>query len=63
MYKPVIYTILVMAVLLFLWWFTGGTITGYLKYPSPVEKSAQFAWQNFQTGLANIFEALFKINK
>lgn len=60
MRKSLFYTILVMAFLLFLWWFSGGTLTGYIRYPSPAEKTLQFAWGNFQTGLATVFEALFK---
>lgn len=60
MSKSLFYTILVMGALLFLWWFTGGTLSGYLRSPSPAEKTLQFAWQNFQTGLATVFEALFK---
>ena len=48
----------IMLVLIFLWWFSGGTIWGGYLSPSPAEKTLAFVWQNFNLGLATIFEAI-----
>lgn len=45
---------LTMIVLFFLWWFSGGSILGQTR-DSPLEKTTLFAWQNFNNGLAVIF--------
>ncbi len=58
MKNPFLLTILVMFVLYFLWWFSGGTLTGILQQPIPAQQFAAFMWQNFQTGAATIFEAI-----
>lgn len=48
--------ILSIVVLVSLWWFSGGSVLGQLR-ESPAEKSALFVWQNFNSGLAVIFDA------
>jgi hypothetical protein len=45
-------------VLIFLWWFVGGNIAGIYTRPSPAEKSFAFLWQNFNLGLATVFEVI-----
>ena len=50
-----------MLFLLFLWWFSGGTIIGAINRPAPFEIFASFAWDNFQTGAATIFEAFSRL--
>jgi len=50
----------VMLCLIFLWWFTGGTIWGY-RQPAPAQKVAAFVWENFNYGLATIFDAISNI--
>ncbi len=57
MKKPYLLASLVMIVLFFLWWFSGGTIWGYVT-PSPAEQFFAFTWQNFKTGLAVVFDTL-----
>jgi hypothetical protein len=44
--------------LIFLWWFVGGNITGIYTRPSPAAKASAFLWQNFNLGLATVFEAV-----
>lgn len=56
--KSFLVTILIMALLFFLWWFSGGTIVGLIYKPSPVDNFSAFIWENFQAGSAIIFEAL-----
>jgi hypothetical protein len=55
--KAYIFATLAMIFLFFLWWFTGGTIWGYVK-PSPAEELFAFVWENFNVGLATVFETL-----
>jgi len=48
----------IILVLIFLWWFVGGNITGIYTRPSPAEKTFVFFWQNFNLGLATVFEVI-----
>jgi hypothetical protein len=57
MNKSLLFTILTMIVLVFLWWFSGGTVLGQMP-SSPAEKTALFVWQNFNNGLALIFNGV-----
>ncbi len=61
MRKPLFLTTIIMLFLLFLWWFSGGTIIGAINRPAPFEIFASFAWDNFQTGAATIFEAFSRL--
>ena len=53
----------IMLGLIFLWWFSGGTIWGGYVSPSPAEVTLAFVWQNFNLGLATIFETLGNLIK
>lgn len=57
MKKSRFYAIGFMLSLLFIWWFSGGTLWGYAR-PSPAEETAVFVWENFNTGLATAFETM-----
>ena len=56
--KKYIFASSIMLVLIFIWWFIGGNITGISTGPSPAEKTFAFFWQNFNLGLATIFEVI-----
>ena len=56
--NPLLLTILTIAFLYFLWWFSGGSITGIQQTPAPIDYATAFIWNNFQTGAATIFEAI-----
>ncbi len=59
MKKSVLYAILTFSFLFFMWWFTGGHIIyGVRLGPSPAEQTFAFIKDNFQTGLAAIFDLL-----
>jgi hypothetical protein len=51
-----------MLVLIFLWWFSGGTIWGYQR-PAPAQIATTFVWENFNYGLATIFDAVGNLLK
>jgi hypothetical protein len=57
MKKSRLYAIGFMFLLLFIWWFSGGTLWGYAR-PSPAEEAATFVWKNFNTGLATAFQTM-----
>jgi len=61
--KKYLFAISIMLVLIFLWWFIGGNITGIYVRPSPAEKTVTFVWENFNLGLATVFEALQNLLK
>ncbi|MCS7200923.1 MAG: hypothetical protein NZ822_02130 [Patescibacteria group bacterium] len=54
MTKSHLLAFLTMLVLIFIWWFSGGSVAGQLP-SSPAEQTALFVWQNFNNGLAIIF--------
>lgn len=58
MNKSVFYSFIIMIVLIFLWWFSGGTITGLRQTPAPVDYLTAIFWKNFKTEAATIFEAM-----
>lgn len=62
MSKSLQLAILTMIVLIFLWWFSGGSVVGQLR-ESPAEKSALFVWQNFNNGLAVIFNGFANLTR
>jgi hypothetical protein len=53
----------IVLVLIFFWWFIGGNITGIYIKPSPAEKTFAFLWQNFNLGLATVFEVVNRLLK
>ncbi len=61
MKKAHLYAALTMIFLFFVWWFLGGTIWGAYLRPSPAERTLAFIFENFQVGLATIFEAFGNI--
>jgi hypothetical protein len=56
--KKYLFASAVMLALIFLWWFSGGTIWGYQRPAPPAEKALAFVWENFNYGLATIFDAI-----
>jgi len=61
--KKYLFATSIMLVLIFLWWFVGGNIMGIYVRPSPAEKTITFVWQNFNSGLATIFESVTNLLK
>jgi len=61
--KKYLFVTSVMLVLIFIWWFMGGNITGIYQKPSPAEKTFVFVWNNFSLGLATVFETLQNLIK
>jgi len=61
--KKYLFATSVMLVLIFLWWFMGGNITGIYQRPSPAERTIVFIWKNFNLGLATVLEALLNLIK
>jgi len=58
-FKPLIFTLGVMSILLFLWWFSGGSIIyGLKKEPPPSVQATAFIFRNFQAGTAFILNSL-----
>lgn len=60
--KKYIFSFSVMLILIFFWWFTGGTLWGYVR-PSPADKAFSFISENFNYGLAAIIEAFRNLIK
>ncbi len=54
--KAYIFATSITLFLIFIWWFIGGNITGAYIHPSPLSLTISFLLDNFQTGLATIFE-------
>lgn len=61
MKKPLFFTIISMLVLYFLWWLSGVNIIGFKQENAPIDRLAIFFVDNFQTGMATIFEAISSI--
>jgi len=62
MNKPLLYTIGVMALLLFVWWLSGGTIIyGLNPAVPPVVEATAFIFRNFQVGSAFILNSLLNL--
>ena len=58
-FKPLIFTLGVMSILLFFWWFSGGSIIyGLKKETPPSVKATAFIFRNFQAGTAFILNSL-----
>ncbi len=55
MRKSILYTFGIMIVLLFLWWLSGGNLINIVRHPTPIEVGTAFIWENFQAGVATIF--------
>lgn len=58
MRRSIFYGLIIMIGLYFLWWLSGGTITGLRQQPAPVDYLTAFVWENFKTGAATVFEAV-----
>lgn len=58
MIKSLFLTICVMIFLFFLWWLSGGTLVNIPRHPAPIEVATAFVWENFQVGVATVFDAL-----
>jgi hypothetical protein len=56
--KKFLFSLSVMVVLYFIWWFSGGTIWGGYLSNSPYNQTVLFVRENFNLGLATIFKAL-----
>ncbi len=56
MRKSLVFSILTMIFLFFLWWLSGGTIVNVQRRPAPIETATAFVWENFQVGLATVFD-------
>jgi len=57
-YRPLIYTLAVFSFLLFLWWFSGGSLIYGLKKTPPAVQATAFIFKNFQAGTALILNSL-----
>jgi hypothetical protein len=55
--RKYLFASVVMLALIFLWWFSGGTIWGYQR-PAPAQEAMAFVLENFNYGLATIFDAI-----
>jgi len=56
--KKYIFAGSVTLILIFIWWFIGGSVTGIYAKTSPAEETFGFLWQNFNLGLATVFEVI-----
>jgi len=55
--KKILFSLSIMIVLYFIWWFSGGTIWGGYIVNSPYQQTVSFVRENFNVGLATILKA------